>query len=688
MICLRDNMSKKEKTYSYKEFKILDRLSVGEHIVSMVVKFFGYTFSYLESFQHLRLFELKPSEKTFRIESSSYEENGHRIYRRKGCETQLLSTFRGLETIPEVIKKVLREKSNRNLMGYRKILSERSELEHNLKQKYYYNLGPFEWLTQTQVYDRIMCLTSYLSQIGVTKGDRVVIFADTCVDWLVVAFAIMILRACFVTVYPTLPDDYISSCIKMTEPKAIFIDKKSANRVHPIMDQFPYIKHVIYATMYDSKGFPDFSNYEITCVSLESIFENQKVDENYQDTLDQSKPEDLAVIMFTSGSTGIPKGVAINQSSLIAGLEGSMFGNFLKDQIYPGYLPLSHIFELMCEMYTLFSGGMIGYCNPGTLFEGSPFLEMGCKSDFSLLHPTRLVTVPLILERIMKNFMIKIKSAPRVKVVMFQTLYNIKSHFLSKGRSTKIIDKFFSKKFSVLFGGQLSFILVGGAYLLRETEEFFNVVFCPLKQGFGATEITSAGMIPSLDYLRLQNIGAPFGCAEAKIIPWEEGGYPDNGLETKRGELLISGPCVTNGYFKNEALTKEIFKLDPATNKIWYHTSDIVELNQDGTFKIIGRKSDVIKLMHGEYVQLTNIETTISQSKYVDFVCVTQNKTNEYLIAVICVNIQNLMSLAESLEYPQDLRVFKKLVNDNKIIEKIQEDINSIIKAGIKFFDI
>ncbi|KII62726.1 Long chain acyl-CoA synthetase 8 [Thelohanellus kitauei] len=611
-----------------------------------------------------------PKKGDIDVQSCYYEENGERIYRRRGCENGLRTTYRGMETIPQIFKDVALSNKDKRLMGSRTVLT---ECKSEDQKKVSLELGPFEWLTYAQVYDRISSVASYLHHCGVVARDNVVIFADTSADWLIMALAILFLRATVVTIFPSLIDDYVKFCIHSTEPKCIMVDRKSCPRIDKMLSELITIQTIIYSTTYKDFQLPTLIDFKGNFVNIDDIY--QENSQNFLEKLEPSRPDDLTFIMFTSGSTGTPKGVMLTQSNIVAALEGVDYGNYLQDQVYPAYLPLSHIFEICIELRAIFSCCQIGYCNPGTLFDTSPMLGVNTKSDLSLLKPTRMAAVPLILDRIKKNFLLKLKKMPRHKRIMFQTLYNLKASFFCRYYSTRMIDRLFSKKFLQIFGGRLELILSAGSYLPRSTQEFINIVFCHTSQGYGATETCCGGTICALDDQTFGTTGAPFACSEIKLVPWPEGGYSESGVNIKKGELLISGAAVSLGYYKNKEQTEESFEIDPVTQKTWFRTCDIAEILDDLTFRIVGRKSEVIKLSHGEFVQLVPIETTICSSKYVDFVCLIPDNSMQYLIAILCLNVDNLKELAVSLSISESNRDLETLAKKEIVTDTIRADI-------------
>ncbi|KII74640.1 Long-chain-fatty-acid--CoA ligase 3 [Thelohanellus kitauei] len=668
------------RIYKYHDLKLVEDLTLLERIGCFFIKAIAYIMGYLSNIKDLTLLGLKDRKHLYQPRTICIEENGEKVYRRKYAKDKLTSSFKGMTTFPQIFQNIVKNWPKREILGYREILDEYSIVE-GAKNRVVRELGPYIWVTSEEYYQRILKFSSYISNLSIKQNVNVAIFADTSVDFLVIAISIMIKRATIATVYPTLKDDDIISSLKQVEPKLIFLDKKSASRSKRFISKLTSIDTIILATDCDQKCVENLRAENVTVIPLATILNNHQVPPHFEASLEETQPDDLAIIMFTSGSSGPPKGVKITQQNLVALIAGGLdVEDLYTNQVFAGYLPLTHIFEICCELSTLAFDGKVGYCNPMTMFDSSPMLSPKSISDFKALNPTSTAIVPLILERIKRTFLDKLSFQPRLKQLMFQILYNVKSDFMGRGYKTWMIDSFIFQKFQRMFGNRFETSLCGGAYLPPETQEFFNVVFCEIKQTYGSTELCGAAIISNFEPVYPFNVGSPFCCSEIKIIPWEEGGYCMENGSCKAGEILVAGPCLSPGYFNLDALTLKHFQEDPVTKKIWYHTDDIGEILEDGTFRITGRKSEIIKLSHGEFVQITKVETAICATDIVDYSCVIPDKNFEYLIAIMCLNIENAFKFVKYHPELGKFDDFVKLLQDQAFDKLVKKQIEHVLR--------
>uniref|UniRef100_A0A8K9UM75 long-chain-fatty-acid--CoA ligase n=1 Tax=Oncorhynchus mykiss TaxID=8022 RepID=A0A8K9UM75_ONCMY len=541
-------------------------------------------------------------------------------YRAMGATKRLVSSLHpGVDTLDKVFEDASRRFPDRDCLGTREVVMEEDERQSNGKFFKKVILGQYRWLSYAETHRAAACFGVGLAALGQRAHNNIAIFCETRAEWVIAA------QACFMQNFPC-------ECPLAHTPSL----------VHFILLEVPRLQHIIVVddTPTEWPGYPrGISVHNMATVQgLRTKPENGK----------RPMPSDIAVIMYTSGSTGIPKGVMISHSNIIAGITGmaERIPNLGENDTYIGYLPLAHVLELSAELVCVAHGCRIGYSSPQTLADQSTKIKKGSKGDTSVLQPTLMAAVPEIMDRIYKNVMTKVEEMSSAQRTLFTLAYNYKLEQLSQGRSTPLCDNLVFKKVRSLLGGKTRVLLSGGAPLSAATQRFINVCFCcPVGQGYGLTETCGAGTISEMWDYSTGRVGGPLICSEIKLKDWVEGGYHITDTPTPRGEILIGGPNVTMGYYKNEAKNQDFFVDE--TGQRWFCTGDIGEVHPDGCLKIIDRKKDLVKLQAGEYVSLGKVEAMLKNCPLIDNICAYANSDEMYVIGFVVPNQKNLLLLAE-----------------------------------------
>uniref|UniRef100_A0A8C9VU24 long-chain-fatty-acid--CoA ligase n=1 Tax=Scleropages formosus TaxID=113540 RepID=A0A8C9VU24_SCLFO len=553
----------------------------------------------------------------------------------------------GRDTLDGVFEHAAQHFPNRDCLGTRQLLSEEDEVQPNGKVFKKVILGDYIWLSYREAYQAAAHFGSGLAALGQRPQYNIAIFCETRAEWIITAQACFMYNFPLVTLYSTLGGPAIAHGLNETEVTHIITSKDLFQSRLKVSQEVPKLEQII---VVDNKPgtWTDFPK-GIRVQSMATVQELGAKPENLSKPRSRPKPTDIAVIMYTSGSTGIPKGVMISHSNLIAGITGmaERIPGLCEDDTYIGYLPLAHVLELSAELVCVSHGCRIGYSSPQTLADQSTKIKKGSKGDTSVLQPTLMAAVPEIMDRIYKNVMTKVQEMTSVQRTLFVLAYNYKMEQISKGYSTPLCDRLVFRKVRSLLGGKTRVLLSGGAPLSAATQRFMNICFCcPVGQGYGLTETCGAGTISDMWDYSTGRVGAPLVCSEIMLKDWEEGGYHSTDKPNPRGEILIGGPNVTMGYYKNEAKNREDFFVDKNSQR-WFCTGDIGEFDPDGCLKIIDRKKDLVKLQAGEYVSLGKVEAVLKNCSLIDNICAYANSDESYVIGFVVPNQKQLMTLAK-----------------------------------------
>uniref|UniRef100_A0AAR2LZ20 long-chain-fatty-acid--CoA ligase n=1 Tax=Pygocentrus nattereri TaxID=42514 RepID=A0AAR2LZ20_PYGNA len=554
----------------------------------------------------------------------------------------------GVNTLDRVFEISAQRFSKQDFLGTRQVLREEEEKQENGRVFKKVILGEYQWLSYGQAYRAARDFGSGLLALGQKPCKNIAIFCETRTEWIIAAQACFMYNFPLVTLYSTLGGPAIAHGLKQTEVSHIITSKELLEtKLKLILMEVPRLQHII---VVDDKpiSWPGYPRG----ISVHSIATIQALGAKPENVSRQRRspcPGDIAVIMYTSGSTGVPKGVMISHSNLIASIAGmaERIPDLGVNDTYIAYLPLAHVLELSAEMVCVAYGCRIGYSSPQTLADQSTKIKKGSKGDSTVLQPTLMAAVPEIMDRIYKNVMLKVEEMGVVQKTLFILAYNYKMEQLAKGNRTPLCDKLVFQKVRVLLGGRTRVLLSGGAPLSAATQRFMNICLCcPVGQGYGLTETCGAGTISQLWDYSTGRVGAPLVCCEIQLKDWVEGGYQSTDKPCPRGEVLIGGPSVTMGYYKNETMNRENFFVDKNGQR-WFCTGDIGEFQADGCLKIVDRKKDLVKLQAGEYVSLGKVEAMLKNCPLIDNICAYANRYHSFVIGFVVPNQKQLLLLAE-----------------------------------------
>ncbi|XP_045559891.1 fatty acid CoA ligase Acsl3 isoform X1 [Salmo salar] len=587
-------------------------------------------------------------ERAQRLKAQSVTGRPAGPYRAMGATKRLVSSLHpGLDTLDKVFEDASRRFPDRDCLGTREVVMEEDEKQSNGKVFKKVILGQYRWLSYAETHKAAARFGSGLAALGQRAHNNIAIFCETRAEWVIAAHACFMQNFPLVTLYSTLGGPAITHGLNETEVSHIITSRELLEtRLKFILLEVPRLQHIIVVDDTPTKwpGYPR----GISVHNMATVQELGTKPENVSRGRKQPMPSDIAVIMYTSGSTGVPKGVMISHSNIIAGITGmaERIPNLGENDTYIGYLPLAHVLELSAELVCVAHGCRIGYSSPQTLADQSTKIKKGSKGDTSVLQPTLMAAVPEIMDRIYKNVMTKVEEMSSAQRTLFTLAYNYKLEQLSQGRSTPLCDNLVFKKVRSLLGGKTRVLLSGGAPLSAATQRFMNVCFCcPVGQGYGLTETCGAGTISEMWDYSTGRVGGPLVCSEIKLKDWVEGGYHSTDTPNPQGEILIGGPNVTMGYYKNEAKNQDFFVDD--NGQRWFCTGDIGEVHPDGCLKIIDRKKDLVKLQAGEYVSLGKVEAMLKNCPLIDNICAYANSEEMYVIGFVVPNQKHLLSLAE-----------------------------------------
>jgi len=574
-----------------------------------------------------------------------------------GVKTEIIRQFEsaGLKTMAQVWDWSVNRYNTKSLMGTREVLGEEDEVQANGKMFTKLDLGDYRWLSYDEADSMAERFGRGLRALGQEPGENVCLFADTRMEWMVAAQASFRQSFPVVTLYTNLGEEAVVHGLNETGAELVITSHELLPKFRNILaanrdkvKTIVYMESPLHRT--PTLGFRD----DVTIVSFWEVISRgkQALVENQFEPVPPT-PSTPAIIMYTSGSTGTPKGVVLTHSNLTITLSALLYNlNTGPDDVYIAYLPLAHVLELLGEMICTVWGVSIGYSHPNTLTDKSTMVKRGEKGDASVLKPSIMFCVPLILDRIYKGVTDQIRRKGEVVSDILDFLIQYKIECVKRAEPTPIMDRLVFKSIRALLGGRVRAMMSGGAPLSPATHEYLRAVLgVDLLQGYGLTETCACGSITHFEEMSAGTVGPPVQAVRMKLVNWEEGNYRVTDTPHPRGEVYIGGGNIAAGYYKQPEKTAEEFFTDRSGRR-WFKTGDIGEIDKYGVVKIVDRKKDLVKLQFGEYVSLGKVESVLKGCPVVANVCVYGESTKSYVVAIICPVRETLEAMCARLGKP------------------------------------
>lgn len=559
----------------------------------------------------------------------------------------------GIHTIEDLFNFTISKHSKLPALGTRELLSEEEEMVEGGKLFKKAIFGDYKWETYEQVKERVMNVACGLRALTKSKSSfeahqkKICLFAETRAEWMISIFACVKGRFPIVTIYASLGMDGVTHGVNETEVHTIIVSPDLLPKIKDAISSLTTLVNVVCMGQCQKEVLSLANERTVTIISmddLEVLGVNNKAILAKESAL---KKDDIVFIMYTSGSTGVPKGVLISHGNILCAISGQSqrVGSIGPSDVFVGYLPLAHVLEIAAEICCFFKGVPIGYSSPSTLTDNSTRIKPGSKGDLAVLRPTLMTTVPLIADRLYKAVWEKVHEGSKFKLDLFTFAYEYKKKNYEAGYNTPLCDMLIFSKIRKILGGRIRLLLTGGAPLSSDTQRFMNICFCcPITQGYGLTETCGAGAVSEASDRSTGKVGAPLQCNDIMLVNWEEGKYYATDRPFPRGEVWISGGNVAMGYYNASEADKDSFKV--INGQTWFATGDIGMIEPDGSLRIIDRRKDLIKLQAGEYIALAKVETQLKLCPLVDNLCVYANSNKMYTVCLIVPNRKNLEQLA------------------------------------------
>jgi long-chain acyl-CoA synthetase len=485
------------------------------------------------------------------------------------------------------------------------------------------------WLRRSfvEVEETVRKLALGLVDLGVGKGDKVSIVANTRPEWTYLDFAALSIGAIVVPIYQTNSPEECQYVLENSDAKVVVVeDDEQLEKVRAVRDRLPLLEQVVRMTGESEDA-----------ISLDDLAGRGSGDaDEWERHWRAVAPEDVCTFIYTSGTTGPPKGCVITHGNYRAMLDMVKQNSVIEgEDVTYLYLPLAHSFALLIQLGSFDLGATIAY------WERDPLKIM---PNLAEVKPTYFPSVPRIFEKIYTTATSAMEKEGGLKKAVFDWSIRVggrmreaeragrKPGFLLR-KQYEFADKRVLSKIRGLFGGKLRLAVSGAAPISPDILRFFDAAGVLVLEGWGMTETSTAATISTPDDFKIGTIGKPFPGCEVKIAD--------------DGEILVKGPNVFQGYYKNEAATRETI-VDG-----WLHTGDLGEIDPDGFIRITGRKKDIIITAGGKNITPANLENEIKQHPLVSQ-CVVVGDRRPYLVALVTLDPEEAVAYAREHGLPED----------------------------------
>lgn len=531
----------------------------------------------------------------------------------------------GVTTLYESFKNSCRQWPTKPALGFRPVIDGVAQ--------------PYEFITFGEAEAKTARLAAAFKALGLRRNDKIGVLGSNCPEWMLAMQACNRMSYVCVPLYETLGESAIEFILEHSEAKLVVVAAKRLGRVAKALKQVEKMLAVVYW------GEPEPADLRAARASGNKVLSFREVEElgaKKPAAPEPPRPADLSTIMYTSGTTGNPKGVMITHESLVAAIAGcnqylESFNESLgPDDAYLSFLPLAHVFDRLAEEFMLHRGGSVGYWQG----EIPKVLD-----DIKALRPTLFCGVPRVFDRIYAGINEQLRSN-LVKWAVFHCCLALKSYWMKRGfrhdKASPLADLLAFSTIKQKLGGRVRLILSGAAPLSQPVQEFLSCAMCaPVVQGYGLTETCAASSIAEpFVWDTIGTVGAPMPGVEIRLEAVPDMGYSPS-ADPPCGEVCIRGPAVFSGYYKQPELTKECMDADG-----FFHTGDIAMLVGRGTLRIIDRKKNIFKLAQGEYVAVEKVEAVLKTCPLVEQVWVYGNSFESALVAVLVPAEKPLMAWA------------------------------------------
>lgn len=459
----------------------------------------------------------------------------------------------------------------------------------------YKKAGVYASVTFAELREKVEKFAKSLSDLGYGRDSRLAILSENRYEWVIADLATQLIGAMNVPIYPTLSEEQTQQLMEHSESQGVVVSTEiQLRKVLSVSDRLSKLKNIFFCE-------PHTLGNQSKLTSFHQLIQKQResTEEWVYQQKENIKPGDVVSIVYTSGTTALPKGVMLTHKNFRSNYEASKkhYPSLVQGLVCLSILPLSHVFERTCGYYLELSMGM-------TICYAENMESIA--NDMLEIKPHAMIAVPRFFEKVYGRIKDRIDHSSWFKKKVFQFALKIGQKRFDAQRplkglnavKLKLADKLVFQKIKQSTGGRLKFFVSGGAALSPEIAAFFDYVGLPIYEGYGQTEAAPVLASNPEGQIKIGSIGKALPGLNLKIA--------------EDGELLAQGPNVMKGYLNDPQATRDT--IDSAG---WLHTGDIARLDEEGYYFIIDRKKEMIVMSNGKKVAPAPIENKINLCPYI-----------------------------------------------------------------------
>ena len=499
-----------------------------------------------------------------------------------------------------------------------------------------------------QILENVRNIAAALRGWGLQRGDRVAIIAENRPEWAWADYALLCSGMLTVPLYPTLPAQQMAFILRHSEARVLFVSTRAQlDKVLEVRSELTALQHIV---MFDEVAGVQGVQ---TLSEMLRFGKTQNVSEaDFRTEAQRARPHDVATIIYTSGTTGEPKGVMLTHFNLFSNSTSASryVLQTTERDLALSFLPLSHVFQRMVD-YTIFGAATtIAYVD----------VIDQVSSALREVRPTIAVAVPRVYEKIYAKVLAETGIKRRIVLWARQVAMTWAEVVLAHGNpgaalraQHALADALVFKKLRARLGGRIRFFVSGGAPLAPQVAQFFYGAGVIIIEGYGLTETSPVTNVNHPDTVRLGTVGKPIPGTEIKIAD--------------DGEILVRGPQVMKGYFKNEEATRQAIDAEG-----WFHTGDIGTLDPDGFLRITDRKKELLVTAGGKNIAPQPIQNAAKQSRFIGEAVLIGDR-RPYTILLVVPNFDTLEVWAkqQGLSWPDR----ETMARDARVRAKLEEEV-------------